>query len=273
MFSRNRRRDHQSKPAQIAVIEPMEGRTYYAANPATVTLTVSAPSPTAVIAGLRVNDKISVSIANNDVVKAGGKANVALFLSTDSTLSNDDVQVQTPSKIGLNIAAGRNHTYKLNVKMFPQNLNGTFFVIAELTGNGVNPVLGSSTATISVEQAFIDLSGAVTKTPSAGHVGKHIPVSVEVTNSGNILAKGPVSVAFSVSATPDGASAVPLATIVHHISLKPGKSSVIHFNVPVALGSPTGNQYVVADVDPSDAFLDSNLANNMTVGQQPITFT
>ena len=79
---------------------------------------------------------------------------------------------------------------------------------------------------------------------------------------------------FGISETPDGSTVpVSLGSLTKRILLKPGKSSVIHFMVPLPLGIPTGNQYIVATVDPSNAFLDPNLANNINVGQAPVSIT
>ncbi|HWF43842.1 MAG TPA: CARDB domain-containing protein, partial [Candidatus Kapabacteria bacterium] len=103
--------------------------------------------------------------------------------------------------------------------------------------------------------------------------GRRVPVSVTVTNDGNILAKGNLAVNFGLSATQDGATPASLGSLTKRINLKPGKSTVVHFSVPLALGVATGSQYVVATVDPSNAFLDPNLVNNVFTDQQPITIT
>ena len=273
MFSFKRRsRDVRFRPVG-AGIEQLEPRAYLSATPATIAVTVPGPIPGSEIAGVVVNDRIGVNISDNDVVKAHGKATIALFASVDQTLSSDDAQLQDASVVPVNIAPGRNHTFKIRVKSFPQNLNGTYYILAEVTGTGVNPAIASSTSTIAIEQAEIDLANTAVSAPLNGHAGHHIPVTVHLTNDGNIPAKGPLAVAFSLSATQDGASPVSLATLTRHINLKPGVSTVLHFSVPLALGIPTGNEYVVVNLDPSDAFLDSNLANNILVDQQPITIT
>ena len=48
---------------------------------------------------------------------------------------------------------------------------------------------------------------------------------------------------------------------------------MIKYVVSLPLGSPVGNEYLVADVDPSNLFMDSNLTNNVSVGQVPISIT
>ena len=58
-----------------------------------------------------------------------------------------------PTKVGPeHYAPGKNHTFRIHVKAFPQNLNGTYFIIGEITGTAVNSSVASSTTTIAVEQ-------------------------------------------------------------------------------------------------------------------------
>jgi hypothetical protein len=271
LWFNRREREEKSKTVRPP-IEMLETRTLFS-TAATVVATVPGPIPGPTIAGVVVHDKIGVNIANNDVVHARGRATIALFISTDNVLSSDDAQIQTPKSYPLNIAPGHNRTIKINVKSFPQNLNGSYYILAQVTGSAVNPVTAASTTLITVEQPEKDLAGVVVHAPAHGHAGHRIPVRVQVTNDGNILAHGKLAVAFALSASQDGSSPTGLGSLTRPINLKPGKSVMLNFSVPLALGVPTGNEYVVATVDPSNAFLDPNLSNNTSTDQTPIIIT
>ena len=60
-----------------------------------------------------------------------------------------------------------------------------------------------------------------------------------------------------------GSSPVNLATLSKPIVIKPGKMQVLHFLVVLPLGIPTGNQFIVANVDPMRTCTTTqNLLNN-----------
>jgi hypothetical protein len=265
-----------SKPVQPSTrpaLECLESRTYFAAAPIDINVTVPGPVPAGVLAGVKTHDKISVNVANESETKGHGKILITLFASTDQTLSNDDAQLVAKGE-GLNLSAGANHSFAIPVKSYPQNLAGSYFILAKVSGTPVNLALGSSVTAGTIEQANIDLAGSVTKTPSTGHLGKKISISVQITNDGNIPAiKKDLNVSFGASATPDGASPFALGTIAKPIHLKPGQSKVIKYSIPLALNVPVGNDYIVVDVDPTNALLDPNLANNVVVGQSPVSIT
>ena len=273
MSSSNIQSNNKKSQSVRPAIETLEGRAYLSGVPATVAVTVPGPIPSAVIAGVKANDKISVNVANNDVNRAKGRISITLFASLDNTLSVDDAQIQPATIAGIAIAPGHNHSYKINVKTFPQNLSGNYFILANVAGTGVNTQVGASITQANVLPAFRDLAGTVLSAPGNGRVGHKIPVTVQVTNSGNIPAKGSLGVEFGLSLSNAGTSPVALGTLSKPISIKPGQSKVIHFSVPLAVGLPTGNQYIVADVDPNNVFLDPNLANNINTFQTPISVT
>ena len=202
LFGR-RSRNHvptENRPA----IERLESRAYFSAAPIDIIVTVPGPVPDGVLAGVKTKDKIDVTIANQSETKGHGKILITLFASTDQTISSDDAQLVVKSE-GMNLNLASNHTYAIPVKAYPQNLAGSYFILARVTGTPVNTATGASVTAGTIEQANIDLAADVTKTPPTGHLGKKISVSVGVTNDGNIPAVGKVDVAFEVSSTPDGA--------------------------------------------------------------------
>jgi hypothetical protein len=267
-------RSSQKSAVRVAgpAVEPLESRAYMSVVPATVTVTVPGPVPAQVLAGVKVNSKIGVNLANNDTVRAHGRFTLTLFASTDQTLSVGDAQIFTGNE-SASIASGKNHTYKITVKTFPQNLSGNYFILAEVSGPAVNPAVGASISAVSIQQPFIDLGNLVTQSPLTARVGHKFAITLKVTNNGNIPAKGPLAIALGLSNSPAGSAPFSLGTLSKSINLKPGASKLLHLSVPLPLGVVTGNEYIVADIDPANAFLDPNPANNTSVGQQAISVT
>jgi hypothetical protein len=89
-------------------------------------------------------------------------------------------------------------------------------------------------------------------------------VAVTVTNSGNTLASGPVSVAVAASADATLGADVTLGTVTKNLKLKPGASKTLRlkFLVPETL---SGGVFV-AQVDSAGAVAESNETDNGVVG-------
>lgn len=254
----------QSAPPQI---ESLESRALLSAD---IVVAVVPPLPSSAISGEIANKRIGINIANNGPDRLHGLGTLTLFASLDGVLGNDDAQITTRN-FPLNIPAGRNHTYRLNVHTFPQNLNGNYFIIGQVSGaNATATTQGTSVSAVTILPAQIDLAATLVKAPRTGHVGRKIGVSVDVTNAGNVSAKGSLAVAFSLSANSDGSNPFAIGSLSRRIVLRAGHHTVLHFAVPLAAGVQSGNQYVVADVDPSNLFSDPNLGNNTMVSLTPV---
>jgi hypothetical protein len=272
LFRRSRRADGrsavQSPAPRSPVIESLESRDYLSS---TLIVTVPGPLHASAVSGVVVNERIAVDIANNGPDRFRGPLTITLFASTDQTLSDDDAQVaQRPLGAGFVIAAGRHRTLVVNVHAFPLNLDNNYFILGEVTPDGA---LGASNSTIQILPKRIDFSAAVPTIHHNGLVGHRLPVTVDVTNDGNVLARGNLAVNFGESTDMSGSSPANLATLSKHISIRPGKTQVLHFLVTLPLGIPTGNQFIVANVDPMDVYNDPNLLNNIGVSGSPITVT
>jgi hypothetical protein len=266
-FVRSRRNsDQASRPA----IESLESRAYFAGG--APDLVVSLPgsiTPTA-ISGGKFNGKIAVNVANDGLGKTSGPYTFTLFASTDTTLSSDDSQIYTVSR-SLNVAVEKNKTFIFRVATLPVNLDGSYYVLAQVSG-GQGSAVGASGGAIAITPAHIDLSDAVLGAPPTGHLGQKIPVSISVSNFGNIAATGTLDVLFELSSTSDGANPFQAANVSTHINIKPSTTKKLHLRVLVPLGASSGNQYIIATVDPSDVFNDTNLANNVAISTAPVSF-
>jgi CARDB protein len=252
-------------------IESLEPRAFLSGGgTANLLVTVPGPIPASAIAGAKVNDRIKVNIANEGAGKFSGRTTVTLYASSDGTFSDADVQLGGTTT-GITIPAGTNKSVSIKVSKFPLALNGSYFVLANVI-TPAQTVEGVSKSAVDVSPANVDLSDALVSVPSVAHLGGKISVTLDVSNHGNEIATGTLDTLFELSSNSAGSNPFQVANVGAHIKLKPGASAKLHLNVPVALGSPSGNQFIVAVVDPSDRFNDSNLANNVAISAAPVTF-
>jgi hypothetical protein len=271
MRSSHSRRHGQVSHSQPPAIESLESRTLLSSSGTPALLvTVPGPIPASAVAGAKVNDHVKVNIANDGTGKFSGRTTVTLYASPNGILSNTDAQLGTVTR-SLGIRAGTSKNVVIVVHTLPQNLDGDYFVLANVIAP-TQTVEGVSATAVVVSPAHVDLSNAITSVPGIGHLGHKINVTLDVTNLGNETAKGTLDTLFELSVNIGGSNPFQVATLTKHINLKAGGSVKLHLSVPVALGSPSGNQFIVAVLDPNDLFNDSNLANNTAISAAPVSF-
>ena len=120
----------------------------------------------------------------------------------------------------------------------------------------------------------VDLSAAVSFASPPSHLvkpGKTIAVSVEVFNNGDTAASGKLSADLSFSTSPDGSSPVGAVTGGKRIHLKAGAHVTVRVSVKVPLGFVPGTYYAIANIDPNNTFLETNLANNTAISTDTLT--
>lgn len=215
---------------------------------------------------------IPVNLANNGTGTARGVEDIVLFASTDTTVSPDDAQLTpTPVKRAIAIGAGRNTTLKIPIKSLPANLNGSYFVIADVTGKFSSSAVSANQ--VSITPATVDLSAAITRVPRTARLNGFVPVTLAVTNNGNINAKAKIEIDFAASPNADGSSGTSLGATQRAVLIRPGKTTTMHFSVKIPIGSPSGNQFITANVDSTNVLNDPNLADNFAVSLTPVSIT
>jgi CARDB len=96
-------------------------------------------------------------------------------------------------------------------------------------------------------------------------------VTLNLTNDGNTAAAGPLLIAFAASPNADGSDPFNLVTLSTPIKLAPGASKLLRLKVPLPIGAPTGNEFLVTTVDPNNAFADPNESNNVSISVTAIS--
>lgn len=159
----------------------------------------------------------------------------------------------------------------MKIGTLPASLNGSYFILANVI-SPTQTVMGVSKTSVVISPQHIDLGDAITSVPAVARLGGKISVALDVTNGGNETAKGTLAILFELSTASDGSNPVQVATLTQRINIKAGKSKVLHLHVPVALGAPSGNQFIAAVLDPANVFNDTNLANNTAISTTPVSF-
>lgn len=226
------------------------------------------PLPAAAVSGAKTSAAASIRIVNNGNIASSGTTTITLLASPDGLVS-DGTPIKTVSR-RLVIAPGRSFTVAVPLGKYPAVPNGDYHIVAEVTDPHGASTSVALAGTVNIAAADIDLAGSLASIPATGTIGKSVSITLDLANNGNTPAAGLLQIAFASSPSPDGSNAFDLATLTTRISLKPAASKTLRLRVPLPVGSPTGSVYLVATVDPNDAFSESNEGNNVAVSASPI---
>jgi Tol biopolymer transport system component len=234
--------------------------------------TITATLPAAVVGGAKARGaSASVTVQNSGTSDYNGNVAVALFASTDDALdTNADLQITSLTK-KLKIAAGQSKVVKVKIASFPSAPNGDYVLIAQASGDSIAASTGATGNKVTIAAPFVDVANAFGSVSSTAKLGKKAKLALNLTNSGNIDAKGSAPVTIEFSATPGGEPVVGgSTTATAKLALKAGssKAAKLSFTVPAEL--PAGTYYVTTSIDTA-SFNDTNTANNTSISTTTIT--
>lgn len=186
------------------------------------------------------------------------------FATTSST-------VTTVTK-ALNLKAGRTLKVPLAIRSLPAGLNGSYYLIANLSDSTGGVSTAAAVQPITVVPPTVDLSGAFVTVPRTGKVGRRAIVGFKITNSGSITASGtlPVEIFASTTGSPD-ALAVSVANFSRQVAIGSGKT--IRMQAVVTLPSSAAVYYMVGELDPQNTLSDVNLSNNIFASATTISLS
>lgn len=215
-------------------------------------------SPSSTIAGQKV--KISEKLTVTASAAVTGSVSAKLYLSSNGTVDSNSVPLSSQTK-KLTLKSGAKTSFNLKASSIPAATpNGTYQLIAQISDSaGTTDITGSS---ITVAPAQIDLSGSFAKQPVAGKTGK-TNLSLSISNNGNTTATGNLTVNIDNSSTTDV-----ITSATKKINIK-ANSKPQKISLPATL--PAGTYFLVIQLDPNDAFHDTNLANNIFSTTEQIT--
>ncbi len=238
-----------------------------------VDLAVTSPSaPTSAIDGASI--PVSFSVKNNGTDPAAGSWNDQVYLSSDSTLSNDDSLLTSLSAntAGVPLAPGQSYLQNTSVSIYNAKVGDFFLLFVTNPAQGTNrpsqaetdePGLANDVQALPIHLDAPDLAVSGLQAPSSAILGATIPVSFTVTNVGDVATATTWQDAIYLSDTPTFNSST--ATYVASFSsdnsgsggggvestgspLAPGDSYTRNETVTLP-DSPTGNRYLLVVTD------------------------
>ncbi|QOV88995.1 FG-GAP-like repeat-containing protein [Humisphaera borealis] len=222
------------------------------------------------------NSDLVVRVTNTGNAKVSETVTLQLYTSEDTTIDDNDALL-TQAFPKLNLAPGKSKTFKLK---FAFGLTpGVFNLISRVDPSGATGDLNLadntaiSSSTVTVGQAFIDLSAAMPVSPTGTILAANTAkFEIRATNVGNVPAKGRVS--FSVVASADAEITedvdLLLRTKLVNVKLNPGQTKSVKFSIKLA-GLPAGSYFFIAAIDQGNAFVDADVSNNVAAGSAPVT--
>jgi hypothetical protein len=195
---------------------------------------------------------VTIDLSVSSYANAGGAISITSFVE----------------KISLKEDKAKTYILKF---LYPASLaNGNYYLIASVnTGaqhdlNLQNNTTASASA-VDIAAAFIDLSGS-NLTLSPFKTGKPAQVNFDITNNGNIPAKGVISVQYLASTDQTLADGIVLMTVPGlSLNLKNGSTKPAHQKLTIPTTLPAGTYYLLAVLDSGNTLGDINTTNNLLI--------
>jgi hypothetical protein len=262
--------DHHALPSRTpSTIEALESRRLLSA-----ALTASlADAPTSLVTGSA--DQVTVQLTNTGAATTRGRVSVQLFASADGLIDAGATPLGTLSR-QVSLAAGRSAAVPVQFDL-PATLTGsTEFLVTRVSGAGIASSTAATPAALPVQQGYVDLTGTITQLPAGalefGARPAPARVTVRITNQGNAVAVGRVSVVVYLSGDGQiGPTSAPLkVTSPKAVRLLPGQSILVGARVRAPNFTTPGAYYLVAQVRGSHGISERDLGNNIAASSSQV---
>jgi fibronectin-binding autotransporter adhesin len=228
--------------------------------------------PASALAGLKATATVSVS--EGGTTPAVGTVTLTLSVATDAA-GDGAVTVKTLAE-RVNLKQGQGRTYKVPFA-YPATASGGYYLLASVTDGSALPAdlnpannTAASPAAVDVAPAFVSLGGSALSTAATLEPGRTATVSLDVTNDGNVTAKGRVALELllSTDASPD--DGIQVAGLPEVVGLAPGKSKGLRVSFKLAAGFRAGTYDLIALVDPTDGLGSDDRSDAVVVDASPV---
>lgn len=228
-------------------------------------------APASVISGSKGSLKLKVTNAGSSAAR--GPLQVLLRASADRAVDPSDATIATISAGTVSLRPHASKTLTLNF-VYPTSLtDGAYVILA--TVDSANTIAESnesnnaaaSPSPVNIRQAFIDLTGSFGRLPAAIPTGKMTAVPLVITNSGNIVATGTISISFYASAdgTRDAGDTFLTTIGGQKISIKPGTTRALNLRIRTPAGLMPAKHFLIAVVNADHTLMEQRLDNNDVV--------
>jgi uncharacterized delta-60 repeat protein len=212
--------------------------------------------PESVLSGAK--GTVTVTVTESGTTPAKGSVTITVAFSV--TAAGTAAATAKAFAERVNLKQGQAHAYKLPFA-YPTSLSsGGYYLTATVTdGAGLAADLdvannvAASPAAVTIAPAFVALAGSGLSAASPVVPGKVAHVTLDVTNDGNVTARGPTTVELFLS--PDGtvADGTQVGDPPFTVGLAVGKSRVYHLSFALPDGLAAGTFNLLALLDPTDS--------------------
>jgi hypothetical protein len=220
---------------------------------------------------------VRVTLRNDGDALVRGPVTIKLYSSTDGSIGSSDLPLAGVTK-KVRIKAGKSKTVSVKVKIPQPSADGDYFFLASVepgSGVTVSQGLGRSDKALRIERPVVHLDGgAVQGGRGQEHFdpGDNVTVRVPLANSGNVAAKGKVTVEL-LAAGADGSNATPIATISNRaVSVNADGSKPLRLKFTLPESSPAlspGSHVLFVKLTATGALGDLNATDGAVVAQIP----
>lgn len=210
---------------------------------------------------------VRLILTNTSSAKFSGPLIIKLLATTDGTVSDSDPVLTTVNINNFRLPGGISKIQRLKFS-YPLSLPlGTYKLVATIDAPSSNaaPVQAISPSTVTLSPATVDLATAFNNgSPITVTPGKPGLASILVTNVGNVLADGSVSLSLyeSASGALDSAATLVANVLTHAIHLKAGHSLVFRVRFTAPLNQTPGQYSLLASIQSTTTLADTNTSNN-----------
>ena len=221
--------------------------------------------------------RVTVRLANGGATAINAPVTVALAMSPDDFLDPEDVVITTVPRL-LRLAPGRARNVAIRFAYPDSAPDGSYLLLARADAGGAvaetdeTNNVAVAPAPVTVARPFIDLSGSVQTVRTLGTPANRLATALLVRNDGNIPAGGLLSVSLRASAdnVADTGDA-PLVTLTRRVRLRPNGARLLNLRFLLPPGLAAGTYHLVAEIDSSGSFVESDETDNTAVSAGTFT--
>ena len=197
--------------------------------------------PTGIVAGTVAHGTVTITLTNQTSAAVLADS-ITAFASTNGVISGATPLISETFKHGTSIDAGQTKVLKLTVKRFPSIADGAYRLLVQVSSSLSQTSNSVNGPTVSIAAPFVHLAGpggTSIVTPKTIKAGKSITLTLDLTNSGNIIT---TNATLDIGLSIDGETeSIPLETVPDAIRIKPGKTGVIRVHVKIPLSVLAGS--------------------------------
>lgn len=218
--------------------------------------------PTApLVVGQKTKVAQSLVLSNSGTAALSETASVAYYLSVSGSVGSNAIALPGTVNKALKLKPGAKSALRFKLASVPSGIaSGSYYIVAQITAGGTTTDVATA-STLTVEPAQINLTGAFVKASPTVKNGKAAPITISVTNDGNIPAIGALPIQLDLSTTGIGdPSPIALPLTDYRLKLQPGKTAKVALHAVIS-GVANDSYFVLVSLDPGNMLSGINAAN------------